>query len=105
MDKLHTEAIREIRTYVTVHKITNFSDEIKEDMFETIFNTFIKFTSRSMVNEYKEDYPIILDYVKKHNLFINTNYTEPASVCDAYWYLIGSKLLSDDKLWSFLKLQ
>ena len=108
----HTEAIKEILTYASINYIElneELSTEIKGEMLENIFNSFIKFRNQEIVDYYTEyNYLYILEIVKKHNTFVqlyytnppkvymNINYTRSETVCEAYWYMVGDNLLSDD---------
>lgn len=112
MDMFHTEAIKEILTYASINYIElneELSTEIKGEMLENIFNSFIKFRNQEIVDYYTEyNYLYILEIVKKHNTFVqlyytnppkvymNINYTRSETVCEAYWYMVGDNLLSDD---------
>jgi len=112
MDMFHTEAIKEILTYASINHIElneDLSTEIKGEMLENIFNSFIKFRNQEIVDYYTEhNYLHILEIVKKHNTFVhlyytnppkvymNINYTRSETVCEAYWYMVGDILLSDD---------
>ncbi len=112
MDMFHTEAIKEILTYASINYIElndDLSTEIKKEMLENIFNSFIKFRNQEIVDYYTEhNYLHILEIVKKHNTFVqlyytnppkvymNINYTRSETVCEAYWYMVGDNLLSDD---------
>lgn len=114
MDMFHTEAIKDILTYASINNIElneELSTEIKDEMLENIFNSFLKFNSQEIVDYYTENennYLYILEIVKKHNTFVhlyytdppnvymNINYTKPDTVCEAYWYMVGDNLLSDD---------
>ena len=112
MDMFHTEAIKEILTYASINYIElneELSTEIKREMLENIFNSFIKFRNQEIVDYYTEyNYLHILEIVKKHNTFVqlyytnppkvymNINYTRSETVCEAYWYMVGDNLLSDD---------
>lgn len=101
MDKLYIEAQDKIIEYAVSHNIQlieSLDSRVKDKILDDVFNTFIKFTSLSIVKLFISDdeYPDILSIVKQRNVFVNTDYDDPASVCEAYWYIIGGLLLSDD---------